>query len=64
MRSPKALRMTLHVEGRTTLVLVRSSTLVCRYTDIHIWQLALVSSRKRINILHYPFLPSHQATFQ
>ena len=54
--------MTLHVEGRTAL------TLVYRFTYIAIWailwQLALISSRKRINVLHYPFLLSDQAAFQ
>ena len=53
-----------HVEGRTALILV------CRFTFTYIaiwailWQLALVSSRKRINILQYPFLLSHYAAFQ
>ena len=59
---PKSKRTTLHVEGRTALIIV------CRFTYIAIWailwQLALVSSRKRIKILHYLFLLSHHAAFQ
>ena len=50
IRGPKALRTTLHVEGLAALILLYRFTY--RYIAIWaiLWQLALVSSRKRINI--------------
>ena len=48
--------------GRTALTLVHRFTYITIWAIL--WQLALVSSRKRINILLYPFLLSHHTTFQ
>ena len=62
MRCPKALRTTLHVDGRKALILVYRFTYIAIWAIL--WQLALVCSRKRINILHYPFLLSHHAAIQ
>ena len=59
---PKTVRKTLHVEGRTDLILVYRFTYIAIWAIL--WQLALVSSHKGINILHYPFLLSDHAAFQ
>ena len=61
-KCPKALRTTLHVGGETAIILVYRITYIAIWAIL--WQLALVSSCKRIYILHDPFLLSHHAAFQ
>ena len=62
------MRCSNKVSKSVTHDVTRGLILVYRFAYIAIWailwQLALVSYRKPINILHYPFLLSHHTAFQ